>query len=46
MVELDPGIKKVHNDGLGHWNVSVDLTSNGFHCGTRHFPKEIGCNFP
>ena len=46
MVELDPESRKVHNDGLGHWKVSMDLTANGFHCCTRHFPEEIGCNFP
>ena len=39
-------IEKIHNNGLGHWKVSVDLTSNGFHCSTRHVPKEIGCIFP
>ena len=46
MVELDPRIKKVHNDGLGHWKVSVDSTSNGFHCCTRCVLEEIRCNFP
>ena len=46
MVETRSRIKKIHNDGLGHWKVSVDSTSNGFHCCTRHFPEEIGCNFP
>ena len=46
MVELDPESKEIHNDGLGHWKISVDKTSNGFHCCTRCVPKEIGCNFP
>ena len=35
MVELDPESRKIHNNGLGHWKVSVDLTSNGFHCGHK-----------
>ena len=46
MVKLDPRIKKIHNDGFGHWKISMDLTSNGFHCCTRCFLEEIGCNFP
>ena len=46
MVELDPESRKVHNDGFGHWKVSVDSTSNGFHCSTRCVSEEIGCNFP
>ena len=46
MVELDPESRKYTNDGLGHWKVSVDSTSYGLHCGTRHFSEEIRCNFP
>ena len=46
MVELDPESMKIHNNGFRHWKVSVDSTSNGFHCSTRHVSEEIGCNFP
>ena len=28
MVELDPRIKEIHNDGFGHWKIPVDKTSN------------------
>ena len=45
MVELDP-YTTIHNNGLGHWKISVDETSNGFHCCKGCVPEEIGCNFP
>ena len=45
MVELDPESRKIHNNGLGHWKVSVDSTSNGFHCGTRCFQRKLDAIF-
>ena len=45
MVELDPESRKYTKMASRHWEVSVDLTSNGFHCCTRCVPKEIRCNF-
>ena len=32
MVELDPESSKYTTMALGHWKISVDETSNGFHC--------------
>ena len=46
MVELDPESRKYIHDGFGHWKISMDQTSNGFHCCSGHVPKEIGCDFP
>ena len=45
MVELDPESRK-YTKSFGHWKVSVDSISNGFHCCTRCVPEEIRCNFP
>ena len=44
MVELDPESRKYTTMAL---DISrFQWTANGFHCCTRHFPEEIGCNFP
>ena len=46
MVELDPESRKYTMMALDIGRFSVDSTSNGFHCGTRHLSEEIRCNFP
>ena len=39
-------IKKIHNDGFGHWQISVDQAAYGIHCCPRHLSKEIQWDFP
>ena len=46
MVELDPASWKYTMMALDIGRLQVDETSNGFHCCTRHVPKETGCNIP
>ena len=46
MVGLHPRVQKIDNNGIGHWKVPVDKTSNGFHHGTGCVPVTTQHNFP
>ena len=41
-----PRVQKIDNNGIGHWKVPVDKTSNGFHHGTECVPVKTWFNFP